>query len=138
MPKKKLDNSQKVKEKVIKYDKLQEEEKKIDLQKSELKLDIEGFLKNNQRDLIDFDVGEDTYIIRASIYETTKLDYDVVKLMPILKKKNLLERISKTVIDPKALEDIYNQGLLSLEEIKPATSVKISKIFKVQRIKKRV
>lgn len=138
MPKKKQDSSQIIKEKVIKYDKLQEEEKKIDLQKSELKFDIEGFLKENQRDLVDFDVGEDTYIIRASIYETTKLDYDIIKLMPILKKKNLLEKVSKTIIDPKALEDIYNQGLLLLEEIRPVTSVKISKIFKVQRIKKRV
>lgn len=123
-----------LRELVFEYYGQQQAEMEIAVEKARLRREIEQILDDLKRDTMDFKL-DDRHKIRVSRFVSTKVEYDVRILYPILKAKNLVKKVCEVVVNPKKLEAAYNAGLIDFIEVEKAAIVKQSKVFRVQKIK---
>jgi hypothetical protein len=122
---------------VVTYNKIQDRIASLDDKKKTLRKKIESIFDKLEIDSIEVSLDDSSTgeAIKAQRYDSQRISYDIDKLMPVLKKKKLRKKVIKFVVDSDALEDAYNAGLISIQQIEPASKVSTSTAFKVQRIK---
>lgn len=118
---------------VIRYREAQMQQEMLEREKCECRSEIERIFDQLGIDSVDIECNDTT--IRAQRYISQSVKYDAKKLLPILKEKGIHKKVIKLVIDNKELENAYNNGLISFDDIKDAADVKTSKVFRVQNIK---
>ncbi len=118
---------------VIRYREAQIQQEAFECEKSECRNEIERIFDQLGIDSVDVKYNDTT--IRAQRYISQSVKYDAKKLLPILKEKGIHKKVIKLIVDNKELENAYNDGLISFDDIKDAADVKTSKVFRVQNIK---
>ena len=113
---------------------LQNKEKLIKSEINGLKSFVKKHMKDNEKDFIEFEYDE-SYNVKALRYEQNKIEYDD-NIFDYLKKKKLLNKACKIVIDENKLEDLYNIGIIKPEDLVDYITIKNTEAFKVSLIKK--
>jgi hypothetical protein len=133
--KKKLDDAKRL---ANEYSKIQKERKALGVRANEIEDTLKGFMDEVQRDTLLFPCDEDPNLnIKVSRYNSTYLSYDDKILLPVLREKGLAKRVCKISIDSKKLEEVFNEGLMTVKEISKAAIKSTRSNFKISTTKKR-
>lgn len=83
-------------------------------------------------------VFKDDKKIKALRYDKTDYEFNVDGLYKYLKQKlsnNILKKVFVMSVDKKAIENLINIGVISLNDIAEFTHIKTAEIFKIQKVK---
>ena len=150
---------------MIRMEEIKEEQKNLELEFAKLRKNMDSyFVEKNEEEFI-FDDDEEQ-ILSAKTYDQTRVIYSTEKIKEVLEpklfqkvvdvdykvdilklkeliKSGIIDRavvskfvIKNELINPTKLENAYDQGLITAEQLKGRFESKVSKCFKISRKKR--
>jgi hypothetical protein len=122
----------------LKYEQINQKKKDFDNELSEIKEELKSLLRKQKSDLVEVDEKAQKPL-RIQIVNKTSIIYDEDKLKTILKPKgkDIFKKAFKVVLDTNGLEDLYNNGDVTVDEIRSTIdTTKTSSYIMVKRVKR--
>lgn len=108
-----------------------EKRKALEAEYQVLRQELQNAFKKYNID--EFEVYEDgEVVLQASQITSTKITYDIDKLKTMLPKK-LLKRVIDIVVNPKKVEELYDQGLITADVIHACAEMTTRTVIMVRR-----